>query len=293
MRDSFTSQAAAEQHGLATGYRYWFGRPRAAELPYNRGLVPAGYLISSAADMTHYLLAQSNGGRYRSTSVLSAAGVDELHRPAVATPKTGTSYAMGWFVGPIHGIPAIHHQGETFNFHANAVLVPESRTGVIVLMNAENSLDLFSAGRMGTIAEGVTSLLEGREPAPRPSNIFSFLAYAALFGLLVIQVRAIVRSVRALRNGRLRAGRLGPRRRVGISLVLSLGWAFLVLVLVPRQFGLPLLTLAQGLPDLAYLLLVSGAVALVWGIARTAWACAVLRGASAQRSHRADRDCVR
>ena len=55
---------------------------------------------------------------------------------------------------------------------------------------------------MGTIAEGVTSLLEGREPAPRPSNIFSFLAYAALFGLLVLQARAIVRSVRALRNGR-------------------------------------------------------------------------------------------
>ena len=64
MRDSFTSQAAAEQHGLATGYHYWFGRPRAAELPYNRGLIPAGYLISSAADMTHYLLAQLNGGRY-------------------------------------------------------------------------------------------------------------------------------------------------------------------------------------------------------------------------------------
>ena len=56
--------------------------------------------------------------------MLSAAGVDELHRPAVATPKTGTSYAMGWFVGPLNGIPAIHHQGETFNFHANAVLVP-------------------------------------------------------------------------------------------------------------------------------------------------------------------------
>ena len=61
--------------------------------------------------------------------------------------------------------------------------------------------------------------------------------------------------------------------------MLSLGWAVLVLVLVPKQLGLPLLTLAQGLPDLAYLLLVSGAVALVWGIARTAWAYAVLHGA--------------
>jgi len=279
MRDSFTSRAAAEQHGLATGYHYWFGRPRAADLPYNRGLIPAGYLISSAADMTHYLLAHLNGGRYRTVSVLSPAGVDELHRAAVKTPRSGTSYAMGWFVGPINGVPAIHHQGETFNFHANAVLVPRSRTGVIVLMNAENSLDLFSAGRMGTIADGVMSLLEGRKPASRPSNIFSFLVYAVLFGLLVVQGRGIVRSARALRRGRARSGRLGARRRIGISLGLSLGWAFLVLVLAPRQLGLPLLTLAQGLPDLAYLLLVSGVVALVWGIARTAWAFAVLHGA--------------
>src|SRR6266511_4370286 len=36
MRDSFTSEAAAEQAGLATGHNYWFGRPRAADLPYNR-----------------------------------------------------------------------------------------------------------------------------------------------------------------------------------------------------------------------------------------------------------------
>jgi CubicO group peptidase (beta-lactamase class C family) len=168
MRDSFTSEAAVKQHGLATGYHFWFGRPRAADLPYNRGLVPAGYLISSAEDMTHYLIAQLRGGRYGTASVLSSAGVRELHQPAVRTPKADTSYGMGWFVGPINEIPAIHHQGETFSFHANAVLVPQSRTGVIVLMNAQNSLDLFFADRMGTISEGVTSLLEGREPSPPP-----------------------------------------------------------------------------------------------------------------------------
>src|SRR6266498_935147 len=119
MRDSFTSEAAAEQDGLATGHNYWFGRPRAADLPYNRRLSPAGYLISSAEDMTHHLSAQLNGGRYRAASVLSPKGVDELHRPGAPTPKTGTSYAMGWFVGPINKIPAIYHQGEVPNFHAN------------------------------------------------------------------------------------------------------------------------------------------------------------------------------
>jgi CubicO group peptidase (beta-lactamase class C family) len=44
MRSSYTSQSAAQAHGLASGCRYWFGQPVAADLPDNRSLVPAGYL---------------------------------------------------------------------------------------------------------------------------------------------------------------------------------------------------------------------------------------------------------
>jgi EmrB/QacA subfamily drug resistance transporter len=277
MSDSYTSEAAASQHGLATGYHYRFGRPRAADLPYNRGLIPAGYLISSAEDMSHYLIAQLNHGRYASASVLSPEGLDELHRPAVQTPESGTSYGMGWFAGPINRIPAIHHQGETFNFHANAVLVPGSRTGVIVLMNAENSIDVFLAGRMGTISEGVTSLLEGRDPVAPPSGIATFVVYVLLFGIVVLQLRSIARWVTALRHGRVPRGRIGPRVRVALALAVSLAWASFVLVLVPKLLGLPPLVLAQGFPDLAYILLISANVALVWGVVRTVWGFLVLR----------------
>jgi CubicO group peptidase (beta-lactamase class C family) len=280
MRDSFTSEAAAEQESLATGHNYWFGRPRAADLPYNRRLIPAGYLISSAEDMTHYLIAQLNGGRYRTASVLSPAGVAELHQPGAPTPKT-RSYAMGWFVGPINKIPAIYHQGEVPNFHANAVLVPESRTGVIVLMNSQNNVDLFSVDRMATISEGVTSLLEGREPSPPPSSIVSFLIYAVLFAVIVLQLRGMTRSVVALRRG----GRVGPWWRIALSLAVSLAWALLVLVLLPKQFGVSLRVLAQGFPDLAYILIISGVVALVWGLVRATWAYSTLR--KARRSERA------
>ena len=277
MHNSFTSEAAAAHHGLATGHHYWFGRPRATDLPYNRGLVPAGYLISSAEDMTHYLIAQLNGGRYGKASVLSPAGTRALHQPAVPTPKADTSYGMGWFVGPINGIPAIHHQGETFDFHANAVLVPGSRRGVVVLMNAENSVDLFLSGRMRSISEGVTSLLEGRDPAAPPSSLGSFLVYAFLFGLIVLQLCGMTRSAASLRSGRVKGGRVGPRPRIALALSLSLIWGAFVLVLVPRQLGLPLLVAAQGLPDVAYILFVSGVAALAWGVLRATWASSVLR----------------
>ena len=286
MRNSYTSEAAAQPAGLATGHNYWFGRPRAANLPYNRGLVPAGYLISSAEDMTHYLVSQLNSGRYNGTSVLSPAGISELHRPAVQTPKEATSYGMGWFVGPLNDIPVIHHQGETFNFHANVVLIRQSRKGVVVLMNAENSLDLFTNGRMGTIAAGVTSLLEGQEPPSAASSVAIFVVYGALFALLALQARGIVRSVVALRSGRIPRGRVGPWWRIGFSLVLSLLWALFVLVLVPKQLGLSLSIVATGFPDLVYLLIISALVAVVWAVVKAVWTYAVLRGVQAAQASR-------
>ena len=139
-------------------------------------------------------------------------------------------------------------------------------------MNAENSLDLFVRGRMGTVAEGVASLLEGQEPPSPPSNIGMFAVYAALLGAIVLQVARMILSAAALRRRRVPSGRFGPRSRTAVALALNLAWAFLVLVLMPKQLGVSLLTLAQGLPDIAYILLASGVVALGWGVLRTVWA---------------------
>ena len=87
----------------------------------------------------------------------------------------------------------------------------------------------------------------------------------------------MIRSAAALRRRGPPAGRLGSKSRTGLALALNLAWALLVLVLLPKQLGVPLLTLTQGLPDLAYVLLASGVVALGWGIFRTVWAYLAFR----------------
>jgi hypothetical protein len=149
---------------------------------------------------------------------------------------------------------------------------------VIVLINAENSVDLFVSGRMGTIAEGVTSLLEGRESASPPSSTATFVAYVALIGLILLQAQAITRSFLALRRVRREDGPAQSPVRIALSLALSVGWGLFILVFVPRQLGLPLLVAAQGFPDFAYLLLGSAVVAIGWGIFKAIWAISMLRG---------------
>ena len=64
MKNSFASQDEALKNGMATGHRWWYGFPVATTFPYNRSELPAGYLISSAEDMAHFLIAEMNGGRY-------------------------------------------------------------------------------------------------------------------------------------------------------------------------------------------------------------------------------------
>jgi CubicO group peptidase (beta-lactamase class C family) len=102
MTHSYTYQAGAKRNGMAVGHRYWFGVPFAEpNLPIPRGSLPGGELISSSEDLARHLITHLNEGRYGGAQILSAAGIDDLHRPAVEAKQMGISfghYGMGWIV---------------------------------------------------------------------------------------------------------------------------------------------------------------------------------------------------
>jgi CubicO group peptidase (beta-lactamase class C family) len=285
MRHSYTSQVEAQQNGMAMGHRYRFGNPVAGDLPYNRGSLPQGYLISSAEDMSHYLIAQLNGGQYANASILSPAGIVEMHQPAVRAGKTETSYGMGWKVGPTNGVPTVWHDGSVFNFHSNVVLIPKGRWGIVVLKNAYNSPDEFTGtNRLSGIAGGVTNLLTGGQPPAAPPNTGLYVFYGIPLIIVALQVVGMIRSGLAFRDWRVHPDHR-PRRRgstlriIGLPLVLNLVWALLVLAGLPRAVS-SLPTILTGFPDLGYVLVASGLVALGWSVLRTGWAFVALRNAS-------------
>src|SRR5215213_8302618 len=135
MKNSFTFLPEAERHGLATGHQFWFGRPfPGGGLVYNRAITPAGLITSDAQDMSRYMIAQLNGGRYEGVRVLSPEGIVELHR-GTADTGGGSSYAMGWIDGEMEGVPIVVHNGDPGDFHATMILVPKSNWGMVLLMN--------------------------------------------------------------------------------------------------------------------------------------------------------------
>ena len=142
MQHSYVSRDAAVADGLAEGHYYRFGHARAGLGPLPPALLPAGLLISSAQDMTHYMIAHLNDGRFHQNKILSPQGIATLHSPAAPLDDPLFHYAMGWSTGPIDGESVLMHNGDTGYFHSTIILLPEQHWGVVLLANASGFAQL-------------------------------------------------------------------------------------------------------------------------------------------------------
>jgi len=113
--NSYTSKSDADANGLAAGHTYFFGSPRVStDAPYARRKLPSGFLISSAEDVGHFLIAQLNGGQYNGVQVLSPDNMAMMHQPELT----------------------VRHGGDNSSYHSNMAFSPMRGWGVAVVVNA-------------------------------------------------------------------------------------------------------------------------------------------------------------
>ena len=199
---------------------------------------------------------------------------------AIAPGLDETRYGMGWNVGTRNGVAVIGHRGNSANFHAHMLLVPESQYGIVLLMNANNRV---SGERMFAITDGVLNLVLGQQPPAVPENNGMVDILRAVTALAVVQLlamiwsavtlRRLVRSAPGTMGGWLRSVRYVVAPLV-VYLLLALVFLMGVPVLVQMQQW-PLLLLS--LPDLGTVALVAGMAALGWAVIRTAVLLRLLR----------------
>jgi hypothetical protein len=138
-------------------------------------------------------------------------------------------------------------------------------------MNADTAL---GRGRLTGIADGVYSLLLGRQPPAPASNPLVLLVYSVLFGAVILQLIGIVRSIVMARRWQRQPerrphGRKLVLRHLVLPTITNLGWAAFALLILPNVLSSSLAMLTLQIPDVAYLLIASGAVAVTWTVVRT------------------------
>lgn len=279
MTHSFTSKDAAREYGLASGHRYWFGFPVASELPYPEGGLAAGYVISTAEDMARYLTMIQNGGRVGNRALVLPTRMAELLQPGAEAGGPNVFYAMGWTVAQDGDVRVVGHAGGTFNFRAAMGVMPDRGLGYVLLMNADTAL---GRGRLTAIPDGVYSLLLDRELPQPESSTPVLVIYGVLLVILAIQIGGMLRTV--LTKGHWRTaqsvrprGRARLVRHIVVPGLSNLAWAAIALVGLPAVLGGSLAMLQLQIPDIAYVLTVSGGVALVWTVLRSLVVSAALR----------------
>jgi CubicO group peptidase (beta-lactamase class C family) len=243
MEHSFTCEESARHDGLASGYRWWFGVPIPFRAPYLEDALPAAFIAASVADLARYMLAMLNGGSLDDASILSPAGVAELHNSQV-TISPGSAYGLGWRVEKLGNRTIIRHGGEVANFLAEMVLVPDLRLGVVVLMNASNGLPV-QFGLPGRVASSVVRHLLGM---PQPRRRLSFRGFYALINTMLAVLSAYqLWSLVTL----LRPSSAQRRRRVlGIAALCEVMLAAAGLRAVPRLADSPWSLLKTYVPDI-------------------------------------------
>ena len=256
---------------------------------YNTSQLPSGYLIASAEDLTHFLLAQLNGGRYGGGSVLSPAGIAAMQAPGVPIAPGRGEYGLGWQTGLLGGVPAVHHAGAHAYARTFLFMQPETRRGAVLLLNSQGML---AESAYQELVAGVARLLAGQEPAPASSLSLGRLyllvdaVLAALFALALWPLLRLPRWSAALRRrhseARLRLPLLGLRlaAELGLPLVL-LGGARLVLHIMGAQ------SWAEGLavfPDFGAWLWAVSLLVLLTGAARLALILRVVRDEGGARA---------
>jgi CubicO group peptidase (beta-lactamase class C family) len=223
MRHSYASLEPARADGLAQGHRYLFGQPVGFEEPYPTGIVPAGYQISTAEDMAHYVAALSHHGRYQAIDIVGASSAIEDQDYGIDwAPSTG--FGAGYTPG---------HSGTTLGTNTAIMYTPGSHVGVVVLANANPTQLLNMPLGAPDIALDILRLESGGEPsAARPTVRTVYLAVDAV--LLALAGFVVIEFLRLLR--RQRSGRRVARPRVHVASIALASGLLPVAILV----GLPL-----------------------------------------------------
>lgn len=141
--------------------------------PYTRRHAPSSTLHSNLVEMCRWMEAHlepaevSAGGSDRQSARLDPGLLDLMWRPAVpvGNPPWEEQAALGWFVGSYRGHRTLSHSGADPGFGSMLVLVPEWRTGVVVLANSNTvptsaitaaALDIALADPALSVISGVT-----------------------------------------------------------------------------------------------------------------------------------------
>ncbi len=128
------------------------------KIPYyedTEGVAPAGAIISNIDELSHWLIALMNDGKYHGKQVLPGSVLKASLQPAIGLPNTlgesqgfwellNPAYGMGRQTAAYRGHLITYHGGDLPGFHSQVSFMPNDKIGVIVFVIGDHSAPLYN-----------------------------------------------------------------------------------------------------------------------------------------------------
>ncbi|MCA2005350.1 MAG: beta-lactamase family protein, partial [Ignavibacterium sp.] len=110
-------------------------------------LAPCGSIGSSINDLSHWLIAQLDSGKYNNQKVIPYQAIQKTRQllsieRRVRHPYNKTHYSlygMGWAFQDYEGRELVMHTGGVNGFVTSVTLIPEEKLGIVVLTNTDQN----------------------------------------------------------------------------------------------------------------------------------------------------------
>ncbi|GGD66774.1 serine hydrolase [Emticicia aquatilis] len=123
------------------------GKVQAIGIDWSETANAAGGIYSSVSDMSKWVIAQINGGKYGDGSkrLFSQEVHEEMWTPQTIIPVRGptaynthfSSYGLGWFLSDVKGYKQATHTGGLAGIVTQVTILPEMKLGIIVFTNQQ------------------------------------------------------------------------------------------------------------------------------------------------------------
>jgi CubicO group peptidase (beta-lactamase class C family) len=119
------------------------------------GVAPCGAIVSNIDDLSHWLIALMNDGKYKGRSVLPAEVLKQTLEPSIALPNTAaeqrgfwellnSAYGMGRWTASYRGHLLAYHGGDLPGFHSQVSYMPKEHIGVLVFVIGNHTAPLYN-----------------------------------------------------------------------------------------------------------------------------------------------------
>ena len=133
-RSTFAQPLPAElKPFMSGGYRLGSDKPKGFEIIAE---APAGALATTASDISRFMVAHLQSGKFENTQILQPETATQMHARQFGLSPALNGMCLGFYEETRNGHRIIGHGGDTIYFHSDLHLMPETGLGFFVSYNS-------------------------------------------------------------------------------------------------------------------------------------------------------------